>query len=109
MKMVGDLDGTLLGDEDSGFQISKRTENVLTQVINDSCPLVLATARGVNELPCLQLLPGPVFLVASSGVLMDSRKSLHHKGCRRSKPPQLCRQLRRKARQFGCFSVVRSM
>ena len=113
--VVSDLDGTLLGDEDSGFQISKRTKNVLTQVINDSCSLVLATARGMNELPCLHGLPGPVFLVlygaqfASSGVLMDSRKSLHHKGCRRSKPPQLCRQLRRKARQFGCFSVVRSM
>ena len=71
--VVSDLDGTLLGDEDSGFQISKRTKNVLTQVINDSCPLVLATARGMNELPCLHGLPGPVFLVLYGGAVCLKR------------------------------------
>ncbi|CAE7332087.1 unnamed protein product [Symbiodinium natans] len=71
--VISDLDGTLLGDEDSGCQISKGTKEVLNQVISDSCPLVLATARGLNELPCLDGLPGPLFLVIYGGAVCLKR------------------------------------
>eukprot|EP00913_Durusdinium_trenchii_P029902 g28019.t1 len=61
--VVCDLDGTLLDGEHSGGSFSEETKKVLKQVISFACPLVLATARGISELPPLDGLPEPLFLI----------------------------------------------
>ncbi|CAK9044813.1 unnamed protein product [Durusdinium trenchii] len=77
--VVCDLDGTLLDGEHSGGSFSEETKKVLKQVISFACPLVLATARGISELPPLDGLPEPLFLILYGGaVCMELRDGTFH-------------------------------
>eukprot|EP00929_Paragymnodinium_shiwhaense_P079925 TRINITY_DN41671_c0_g1_i1.p1 TRINITY_DN41671_c0_g1~~TRINITY_DN41671_c0_g1_i1.p1 ORF type:complete len:236 (-),score=35.96 TRINITY_DN41671_c0_g1_i1:563-1270(-) len=73
--IVSDLDGTLLDGEHLGGSISQKAKAALQQVVGDHCPLVLATARGLCELPCLDGLPGPLFLILYGGAAIMQGES----------------------------------
>lgn len=113
--VVSDLDGTLLDGENLGGQISEPTKSVLRKIIGKPCPLVLATARGLHELSCLEGLPSPLHLLLYGGAAcMEAGTSLRkvagnsvsstHNAFRNSRRMRLCKPPWWREPRLGSFS-----